>query len=98
MDSTWCHSPAESPPPGFSDESIIGSQVEIARWISHDGKSDTRRLRTKAINGVIWVRKHHYRQYEVFFRHERDLRRAIERIHAERAEKFQQQGGAACRS
>lgn len=96
MDTSWFHSAAESPPPGFIDESIIGTQIEITRWISHDCKADTRRLRTKAINGVIWVRKHHYRQYEVFFRHERDLRRAIDRIRAERAE--QQQGGEACRS
>lgn len=81
MDTHWLHPATENPPPGFvTEESILGTQEQIALWISHDDKTDTRRLRKKAINGVIWVRKHHYRMYEVFFLHLRDLRRALDRI------------------
>lgn len=76
---TWTHAVLELPPENFWPESIFGTQRQIARWISHDGKDDRRRLPHKARHGVIWVKKHHGRLYEVFFRFERDFRMASDR-------------------
>jgi hypothetical protein len=76
---TWMHCGSELPPEKYWPESILGTKVQLARWMSHDGKDDRRRLKTKAVNGVVWIKQHHQRLYEVFFISERDYRRAMDR-------------------
>jgi hypothetical protein len=64
--SYWIHAEADEPPTGFPSGPLRGTQKELASWISHS--KDPRRLRQKAMNGVIWVKMIHKRLYAAWFR------------------------------
>jgi hypothetical protein len=75
----WINPACELPPTAFYEQSLLGTQHQLARWACHDGKSDPRRLVRMVQNGVIWARKHHTRLYELFFLRKQDYARAEER-------------------
>ena len=70
----WCHGRDETPPAGFFGRPLTGTQKELAARICLHG--DTRLLRRKAENGIIWVRRIHRTRYEVWFKSEHDFHRA----------------------
>ena len=69
----WCHPESDLPPSTHPFGPLSGSKKDLAKWMSHDGSCDHRRLERKVESRVIWVKIIHSRLYEAWFRTRRDL-------------------------
>lgn len=62
----WCHTDAEPKPPEFQWGPLEGTAGLLAASLFQDQKPDRRRLRTKARNGAIWVKRVQGRLYDMW--------------------------------
>jgi hypothetical protein len=75
----WCHGAGAEPPPSFAFGPLEGTQKELASWTHQHGNQDARSLQARAERGAVWVKMHHKRRYEVWFRNKRQFENAKQR-------------------
>lgn len=73
----WINSAVSIPPITHPFGPLIGNQEQLSSWLHPNKQSDPRYLKGRAVSGVIWVRKVHSRQYEVWLRSQQELDRAL---------------------
>ncbi len=75
----WCHGAGAEPPPTFAFGPLEGTQKELASWTHPHRNDDARSLQARAQRGAVWVKTHHKRRYEAWFRSQRQFEIAKQR-------------------